>query len=50
VAKRDAQDSQRKASPLKVADGAVEIDSSDLTVEETVAAACEALEKLGWKD
>ena len=50
VAKRDAQDSQRKTSPLKVADGAIEIDSSDLTIDETVEAACEALEQLGWKD
>lgn len=50
VAKRDAQDSQRKASPLKVADGAVEIDSSELTIDETVEAACQALERLGWKD
>ena len=50
VAKRDAQDRQRKASPLKVADGAVQIDSSDLSVEETVKAACEALRNLGWED
>lgn len=50
VAKRDAQDSQRKTSPLKVADGAIEIDSSDLTVDETVDAACDALGKLGWED
>ena len=50
VAKRDAQDSQRKTSPLKVADGAIEIDSADLTIDETVEAACEALEQLGWKD
>lgn len=50
VAKRDAQDSQRKASPLKVADGAVEIDSSELTIDETVEAACQALGRLGWKD
>lgn len=48
VAKRDAQDSQRKASPLKVAEGAVEIDSSELSIDETVEAACEALVRLGW--
>lgn len=50
VARRDAQDSQRKASPLKVADGSIFIDSSDLTIEGTVAAAREALIKLGWED
>lgn len=50
VAKRDAHDRQRKASPLKVADGAVEIDSSDMNVDETVEAACDALDKLGWED
>lgn len=48
VAKRDAQDSQRQASPLKVAEGAVEIDSSELSIDETVEAACEALVRLGW--
>ncbi len=50
VAKRDAQDSQRKASPLKVAEGAVEIDSSDLTIDETVEEAYEALVRLGWNE
>ena len=50
VAKRDAQDSNRKASPLKVADGSIVIDSSDLTIDGTVEAAREALIKLGWKD
>lgn len=50
VAKRDAQDSQRKTSPLKVAEGAVEIDSSELTIDETVEEACEALVRLGWNE
>ncbi|MEN8679543.1 MAG: (d)CMP kinase [Akkermansiaceae bacterium] len=50
VAKRDAEDSQRKASPLKISDGSIVIDSSDLTIEGTVNAAREALMKLGWKD
>jgi CMP/dCMP kinase len=50
VAERDAQDSQRKASPLKISDGAIVIDSSNLTIEETVSEAREALRKLGWKD
>lgn len=49
VAKRDAEDSNREASPLKVADGAIVIDSSDLTIDGTVDAAREALIKLGWK-
>lgn len=50
VAKRDAEDSNRKASPLKVAEGSIIIDSSDLTIDGTVDAAREALIKLGWKD
>ncbi|MDA7497765.1 (d)CMP kinase [Akkermansiaceae bacterium] len=50
VAKRDAQDSNRKASPLRVADGSIVIDSSDLTIDGTVEAAREALIKLGWRD
>ena len=50
VAKRDAQDSNRKASPLKVADGSIVIDSSDLTIDGTVEAARKALIKLGWRD
>lgn len=50
VAKRDAEDSQRKASPLKISEGAVVIDSSDLTIEGTVEAAREALMRLGWED
>ncbi len=35
---RDWQDTHRAASPLRRADDAVELDSSDLTLEETVAA------------
>jgi len=50
VAARDAQDSQRKVSPLKISEGAIVIDSSDLTIESAVAAARDALSKLGWKD
>ena len=50
VAKRDAQDSQRKASPLRISDGSIVIDSSDLTIDGTVSAAHQALIKLGWKD
>lgn len=43
LAARDAMDSSRKYAPLKKADGAVEIDSSDLTLEETVEALLAAL-------
>ena len=40
---RDRIDSTRKYAPLVKADGAIEIDSSDLTIEQTVAAVLEAL-------
>ena len=33
---RDAIDSTRKYAPLRKADGAIEIDSSDLTLEQVV--------------
>jgi cytidylate kinase len=36
MAKRDAYDSSRKASPLQQASDAVEVDTSDLTVDEIV--------------
>lgn len=47
VAKRDAEDSKRKVSPLLVADGAVVIDSSEMNIDEVVAAAIEVLRKNG---
>ncbi len=37
IAKRDKNDSERKQAPLKAADDAVLIDSTDLTVEEVVS-------------
>ena len=40
---RDAMDSTRKYAPLKKADGALEIDSSDMTLDEVVAAVLGAL-------
>lgn len=49
VAKRDAQDSQRKASPLKISEGAIVIDSSEMTIDEVVDEARAALIKLGWE-
>lgn len=36
IEQRDYQDTHRKASPLKKADDAIEIDSSDLTMDEVV--------------
>jgi len=44
---RDQMDSTRKYAPLKKADGALEIDSSDLTLDEVVAAVMNAL-PAGW--
>lgn len=50
VAARDAHDSQRKTAPLKVSEGAIVIDSSEMGIDEVVRAAYEALVKLGWED
>lgn len=36
IIKRDNYDSNRKVAPLKVADGAIVIDSSDLSIDQTV--------------
>lgn len=46
-AKRDEEDSKRKASPLVVAEGAVKIDSSDLTIDQVVDAALDVLRERG---
>jgi len=45
---RDAIDSTRKHAPLKKADGALEIDSTYLTIEETVQTVLDAL-PADWK-
>lgn len=45
---RDAIDSTRKYAPLKKADGAIEIDSSDLTLDEVVELVMNAL-PADWK-
>lgn len=45
---RDAVDSTRKHAPLVKADGVVEIDSSDMTLEEVVQAVLDALPG-GWR-
>lgn len=47
LAERDKKDSERKVSPLKVADGALVIDSSDMTVEQVVHATISALAERG---
>ncbi|GAA1007032.1 (d)CMP kinase [Nocardiopsis tropica] len=46
VQRRDGLDSTRKVSPLRPADDAVIVDSSDLTLEETVAAVAELAARL----
>ena len=45
---RDQIDSTRKYAPLKKADGALEIDSSDMTLEQVVTAVMDAL-PADWK-
>ena len=47
VAKRYAEDSKRKISPLKVANGAVVIDSSNMGIEEVVNTALKILKEKG---
>lgn len=42
---RDWRDTHREASPLKVAEGAVVVDTSEMTLEESVAALRELAEK-----
>ena len=44
---RDAVDSTRKYAPLRKADGVIEIDSSDMTLDEVVEAVVAALPE-GW--
>ncbi len=50
VAARDQHDSNRKTSPLKIAEGAVVIDSSNLGIEDVVDTVYKALLELGWED
>ncbi|MFT5634505.1 MAG: cytidylate kinase [Rubritalea sp.] len=47
VSQRDAEDSKRKTSPLIVADGAVVIDSSEMSINDVVAAVIEVLRDRG---
>ena len=48
VEKRDAADSSRTTAPLKVADGATKIDTSNLTIEGAIQAAIETLREQGF--
>ena len=48
VAERDAADTSRKTAPLKVAEGAAFLDTSNNTVEGVVSAAIEILGKQGF--
>ena len=48
VAKRDAADSSRKTAPLKVADGATVLDTSQLSIEGAIEAAIDILFKQGF--
>lgn len=48
VAKRDAADSSRKTAPLKIAEGATVLDTSNLTIEAAIEAAIEILRKQGF--
>ena len=50
VAKRDAADSERTTAPLKIADGAVVLDTSNHTIESGVDAAIEILKQQGLPD
>lgn len=45
IAQRDYQDMNRKISPLKKADDAVEIDTSDMTLDEVVAHVMDLVEE-----
>lgn len=47
LAERDKKDSEREVSPLKVADGALVIDSSEMSVEQVVAEVLRGLEERG---
>lgn len=47
VAKRDAADSERLTAPLKIAEGAVVLDTSNHTIESGVEAAIEILREQG---
>ena len=43
IEKRDYQDSHREINPLKQADDAVYMDTSDMSIEENIDAVCEVI-------
>ncbi|TGD22629.1 (d)CMP kinase [Companilactobacillus suantsaicola] len=47
IAARDYKDSHREISPLKKADDAIEVDTSDMTIEEVVKKVSEIVNKQG---
>ena len=47
--RRDAADSSRKTSPLRAADDAVHIDSTDMSIEEVISKICELARERGAK-
>lgn len=47
LAERDKLDSQRKVSPLVVADGAIKIDTSDMTIDQVLVEVTSLLKKKG---
>ncbi len=49
VAERDRQDSQRKTAPLRAAEDAVVIDSSEMTISEVVDTVKAKLKERGWE-
>ena len=46
IIKRDENDSSRAAAPLKKAEDAVEVDTSELTLEESVERICLLIERV----
>lgn len=49
IRKRDEYDSSRKEAPLRAADDAHQIDSSNLTLEEVIAQVMDLMEQAGWQ-
>lgn len=50
IRKRDQADMTREIAPLRQAEDAVLVDSSDMTIEEVVDAICDLAKKAGWKE
>ncbi|MBR2674814.1 MAG: (d)CMP kinase [Mogibacterium sp.] len=47
IEKRDYQDSHREINPLKQADDAIFMDTTEMSIEENIEAVCEAIESSG---